>query len=129
MCDCFCFPDRRSASLPRSYNPDSGVQFILAAASSFFAEMTKQSDEGFPGPPLLRRSVGEPTWFSEMLCPVTLYILFFFLAQYFQVVKVSLSETQQGKQLLYMLEKIKLGVTDIVDLKSTFSEGGFWNTG
>lgn len=66
-----------------------------------------------------------------MLCPVTVYvcvyiyifIFYFCLAQHFQVLKVSPSEKIQSKQLLYNLEKkIKLGVTDIVDLKSTFSE-------
>lgn len=74
------------------------------------------------------RSVGEPTWFSEMLCPVTLCVCIYIciLAQHFQVVTVSLSEKRQGKQVLCKLEKkMELAVTDIVDLKSIFAEGGF----
>lgn len=42
---------------------------------------------------------------------------------------VSPYEKRQVKQLLCKLEEMELAVTDIVDLKSIFSEGGFCNSG
>lgn len=34
----------------------------------------------------------------------------------------------EKRQQLYKLKKVKSEITDIVDLKATFSEKGFWNS-
>lgn len=127
---CLYFPDMRAALLLNSCSPNSGVQFIAVAVYNFFSDRTNQNDDVFPGPPFFSRSVGEPTWFSEMLWPVTvcvhIYIYIYILAQNFQVVMVSLFEKRQGKQGLCKLEKkMELALTNIVDPKSIFAEGGF----
>lgn len=82
---CLCFPDMRAALLLNSCSPNSRVQFIAVAVYNFFSDRTNQNDDVFPGPPFFSRSVGEPTWFSEMLCPVTvcvhIYIYLYFSSE------------------------------------------------
>lgn len=108
--------------LLHGFNPSTGAQFTCAAAKSFFIERTNQSDEGFPDSPDLCRSVGEPTWFSDIVCPVSLYILF--LVNTFWQSKCLFLRRNKATAAVQD-GKIKLGLTDIVGLKATFSEEGF----